>query len=68
MPLNKPDQTTSAMPGHVASTDQLGAAVDGRAIARMLDFEKRRCYVCGTRADEGCCGGVDGELSECPWY
>jgi hypothetical protein len=38
------------------------------ANARALAFEQRRCYVCGTRADEGCCGGADGERAECPWY
>lgn len=42
--------------------------VDGRANARAQAFEQRRCYVCGTRADEGCCGGIDGERAECPWY
>lgn len=54
--------------GHCPLDRGVKPLVDGRAIARMLDFEKRRCYVCGTRADDGCCGGVDGERAECPWY
>lgn len=65
-----PEKTTESAP--TAEACRLDRPVrhpaDGHAIARMLAFEKRRCYVCGTRADEGCCGGVDGERAECPWY
>lgn len=60
------EQTQPADEGRLEPT--VRHPVDGHATARMLAFEKRRCYVCGTRADEGCCGGVDGERAECPWY
>ena len=64
--MSKPENTDPAGAGPVDRP--VKPLVDGRSMARMLDFEKLRCCVCGTRADEGCCGGVDGERAECPWY